>query len=127
MTIKPLLFQAQTDWDRALLRMLWKAWQERPSQYTDATGVSMAMDIDTQFAKALAGEERSGIPTVKVEGPQPYITSREFVEVNVADYYGPAMHRMRLSMDQARMLQSALNEFFEGVNHTAKLISGGSL
>lgn len=120
MTIKPLLFQPQTDWDKALLRMLWRAWQERPSQYTDATGVSMAMDIDTQFAKALAGEERSGIPTVKAEGPQPYVTSREFVEVNIADYYGPAMHRMRLSTDQARMLQSALNEYFEGVELNAE-------
>lgn len=110
------LFNSDTDWNKSLLKLLWLAWQERPPRYIDATGASMAMDINSQFQQALAGDERSGIPVVKEESNRSYVSSRSFVEVNVADYYSPTLHRLRLSVDQARILRSLLNEFFSSID-----------
>lgn len=96
-----------------MLKMLWLAWQERPPRYTDATGASLAMSINSQFLEAFPDDEHSGIPVVKEESSKsPYVLSRSVVEVNVADYYGPALHRLRLSVDQAQLLQAMLNSFF---------------
>lgn len=76
----------------------------------------MAMDVNSQFQRTLAGDERSGIPVIKKEETQPYVSSRQLVEVNIADHYGPTLHRLRLSLDQARILRSLLNEFFLSID-----------
>lgn len=106
-----------------MLRLLWLAWQERPPRYTDATGASLAMDVNSQFQGALSNDEHSGIPVVKEEDSRPYISSRSIVEVNVADYYGPTLHRLRLSVDQARILRSLLNEFFSSLDLTDEMLT----
>lgn len=108
-----ILFNVETDWDKALVRMLWRAWHERPASDCDATGASMMMDIQTQFVNALRGDERSGIPVLQPTESVPSVRDRSFVEVNIADYYGSKLHRLRLTVDQAQILQRMLNEHFE--------------
>lgn len=94
-----------SDYDQSLIRLLWYAWNNRPSLYTDASGVTMALAINAAFLKIL--HEHRDMP--QLDTPKVSINRQPYFQLQIADMYGN-IHRISLSKDQLQILKIKLYE-----------------
>lgn len=92
------------DYDKSLIRLLWYAWNSKPSLYTDASGVTMALAINAAFLDIL--KEDRNMP--QLDTPDVSINRVPYFQLQLPDMYGN-IHRISLSEVQLEVLKLKLD------------------
>jgi hypothetical protein len=94
------------EYDQMLVSQLWSSWKQQPNRYTDASGVSMRMSIETAFKKSGA-KEPDGISKDEIKSFQEPMVDLEFFDSG----YMAQRHRIRLDKMKAEKLKHVLEDF----------------
>lgn len=97
-----------TDYDKALIRILWYTWSNRIREYTDASGTTMALAINAAFLSILGNDRH--MP--QVTRPEVSINRSSYFVLQISDIYGN-IHRVSLNEDQLEVLRIKLNDLHE--------------
>ena len=94
---------AETDYDQALVRLLWNVWRRRPQMYLDSTGIMMENDIErTLRATGVQMEALAQLEVIPYVGVSVSFQSAEAYQVSAT-----------MSLETARALHVELTKLLE--------------